>query len=151
VVAPGSIPMEYQRLFAIMDHFISSSSFRASPSTSRICLRSATASLVKRPCLRAFLRRAGARCAAVHAAAPFALHRRRAARAAATGFGATARARQHRADTSDVIAHACASCLASAGSRRRPEPAALAAPIWRSSKTRLVSLGTPHQRNRLDQ
>jgi len=54
VVAPGAIPREYQLLFAIMDHLISSSSFRASTNNSRIRLRSATASLVKRPCLRAF-------------------------------------------------------------------------------------------------
>jgi hypothetical protein len=35
-------------------HFISSSSFRASPNSARICLRSAIASLVNSPCLRAF-------------------------------------------------------------------------------------------------
>ena len=35
-------------------HFISSSSFRASPNNARISLRSAIASLVNRPCLRAF-------------------------------------------------------------------------------------------------
>src|SRR5439155_17364409 len=40
-------------------------------------------------------------------AALFAVYRRRAARAAATGFGGTTRARQHRAGIFDVIAHAC--------------------------------------------
>jgi hypothetical protein len=62
--------------------------------------------------------RAGPRCAPVHAAALFAAHRRRVARATGAGSGATARARQHRAGVSDVIAHACASRLASAESRR---------------------------------
>jgi hypothetical protein len=40
--------------FAKTDHFISCSNFRASPSNSRICLRSAIAFLVNRPCRRAF-------------------------------------------------------------------------------------------------
>lgn len=80
------------------------------------------------------LRRAGSLCAAVHAAALLPVHRRRAARAAGARLGATTRARQHRAGVSDVIAHACASRLASAESRRHPEPAALAALIWKSSK-----------------
>src|ERR1700722_17760509 len=71
--------------------------------------------------------RAGSRCAAVHAAALSAAHRRRTARAAATGFGATTRARQHRAGISDVIAHACSFRLASAASRPRLEPAGFAA------------------------
>jgi hypothetical protein len=35
-------------------HFIFSSSFRASPNNAWICLRSAIASLVNRPCVRAF-------------------------------------------------------------------------------------------------
>jgi hypothetical protein len=38
----------------LTNHFISSSSFRASPNNARICLRSAIASPVNRPCLRAF-------------------------------------------------------------------------------------------------
>src|SRR5882724_1515457 len=58
----------------------------------------------------------------MHAAALFAVRSRRAARAAGTGFGATTWARQHRAGFSDVIAHACASRLASAESRLRVEP-----------------------------
>jgi hypothetical protein len=36
------------------DHFISSSSLRASPNNACICLRSAIAPLLNRPCLRAF-------------------------------------------------------------------------------------------------
>jgi len=40
--------------FATPDHFIPCSNFRASPSKSRTCLRSAIASPVKRPCRRAF-------------------------------------------------------------------------------------------------
>src|SRR5260221_2944383 len=43
------------------------------------------------------------------------------------GFGATTRARQHRAGVSDVSAHACASRLASSESCSRLEPAALGA------------------------
>src|SRR5262249_40367792 len=65
--------------------------------------------------------RAGSLCAAMHAAAILAVHRRRAARIAGTGLGATTRARQHRAGISDVIAHACASRLASAESCPRLE------------------------------
>jgi len=91
--------------------------------------------------------RAGSRCAAVHAAALPAAHRRRAARAAATGSGATTRARQHRSGISDVIAHAFASCLASAESR--PELAALAALTWKSSKTLLEFFQAQRQRNRV--
>src|SRR4029079_12831537 len=72
-------------------------------------------------------RRAGPLCAAMHAAALSAVHRRRAARAIGTGFGATTRARQQRAGISDVIAHACACRLASAASRRRLEPEAFGA------------------------
>lgn len=68
--------------------------------------------------------RAGSRCAAVHAAALLAVHRRRAARVAATGSGATTRARQHRAGISDVSAHAWASRLDQAESRLRLERAA---------------------------
>src|SRR5262249_41153654 len=68
--------------------------------------------------------RAGSRCAAVHAATLLAVHRRRAARVAAAGLGATTRARQHRAGISDMIAHACASRLASTQSRLCPTPAA---------------------------
>src|SRR3954469_630418 len=41
-------------LFAAANHFISPSSFHASPNTARICLRSVIASPVNRPCLRAF-------------------------------------------------------------------------------------------------
>jgi hypothetical protein len=63
----------------------------------------------------------------MHAAAPFATHRRRAARAAGTGFGATTSARQHRAGIAGVIAQACASRLASAESRLRLEPEAFRA------------------------
>src|SRR5205814_5488793 len=73
------------------------------------------------------LGRAGSRCAAVHAAALVAVHRRRAARAAGTGLGATTRARQHRFGNSDVIAHASAARLASAESRLRLERAAFGA------------------------
>src|SRR5258705_12474699 len=57
----------------------------------------------------------------MHAAALVAARRGRAARAAGTGFGATTWARLHRAGISDVIAHVCASRLASAGARRRRE------------------------------
>src|SRR2546429_8497257 len=71
--------------------------------------------------------RAGSLRTAVHAAALLAVHRRRAARAAGTGFGATTRARQHRAGVSDEIAHACASRLASAEPRLRLERAAFGA------------------------
>ncbi|MGX1346856.1 hypothetical protein AB7M49_000432 [Bradyrhizobium elkanii] len=63
----------------------------------------------------------------VHAAARLAVHRRRTARTAAAGLCAATRARQHRTGGSDLIAHACASCLASAASCRRPAPAALGA------------------------
>src|SRR4029453_1485202 len=73
------------------------------------------------------LGRPGSPCAAVHAAALPAVHRRRAARFAGAGFGAATRARQHRAGISDVIAHACAARLASAESRRRLEPLAFGA------------------------
>src|SRR3984957_394354 len=59
--------------------------------------------------------RGGSRGAAVHAAALPAVHRRRAARAAATGLGATAWARQHRAGILDVIAHAWAARSALSG------------------------------------
>lgn len=38
----------------VTNHFIPSSSLRASPNNARICLRSAIASPVNRPCLRAF-------------------------------------------------------------------------------------------------
>ena len=65
--------------------------------------------------------RAGSRCTTVHAAALPAVYRRRAARAAGTGFGATTSARQHRAGIADVITQACASRLASAESRFRLE------------------------------
>ena len=52
--------------------------------------------------------RSGARRTAVHAAAPFAAHRRRAARPAGADFGAATLARQHRAAIGGVIAQACA-------------------------------------------
>jgi hypothetical protein len=42
------------------NHFISRSNFRASPNNARICLRSVIASLVNRPCRRAFRFRLGA-------------------------------------------------------------------------------------------
>src|SRR5260221_4743104 len=57
--------------------------------------------------------RAGPRRTAMHAAALFAAHRRRAARAAGTDFCAATRARQHRAGIAGVVAHACASGFAS--------------------------------------
>ncbi len=60
--------------------------------------------------------RAASRRAAVHAAALFAAHRRRAARAAGTDFCPATRARQHRTGIAGVIAHACVCRLASAGS-----------------------------------
>jgi hypothetical protein len=47
----------------------------------------------------------------MHAAAPLAAHRRRAARAAGTGFGAATPARLHRSDIASVVAHACASLI----------------------------------------
>jgi hypothetical protein len=50
---------------------------------------------------------AGARRTAVHATAPFAAHRRRAARSAAADFGAATRTPQHRAAIGGVIAQAC--------------------------------------------
>ena len=56
---------------------------------------------------------AGSRRTAVHAAVPFAAHRRRAARSAAADPGAAARARQHRTDIAGAISHACAPRLAS--------------------------------------
>src|SRR5882724_4603306 len=65
--------------------------------------------------------RAGFRRTAVHAAAPFAAHRRRAARAAGADFCAATRARQHRTGMAGVIAHARASRLASTGSCSRSE------------------------------
>lgn len=68
-------------------------------------------------------RRAGSLGTAVHAAARLAVHGMRPARAAAAGLGATTRARQHRAGILDVIAHACASGLASAAPCRRLAPA----------------------------
>src|SRR6202043_3107918 len=71
--------------------------------------------------------RSGSLSTAVHAAALFATHRRRAACAAETGLGATTGARQHRAGISDVSAHGCASRLASAESGLRLAPAALGA------------------------
>ena len=49
--------------------------------------------------------------AAVHAAALFAAHRRRAARAAGSGFCAAPPTRQHRFGIAGVIAHACASLI----------------------------------------
>src|SRR6476620_2706706 len=63
--------------------------------------------------------RAGSRRAAVHAAAIFAAHRRRAARAAATDSCAATRARQHRSGIAGMVAHAGAFRLASTGSRSR--------------------------------
>src|SRR5260370_6147181 len=67
--------------------------------------------------------RAASRRAAVHAAALFAAHRRRAARAAGTDFCPATRARQHRTGIAGVIAHACVcrfasteSCCCSPGS-----------------------------------
>jgi len=60
--------------------------------------------------------RAGSRRTAVHAAAPFAAHRRRAARSAGADFCAATRARQHRTGIAGVIAHGCASRLASTAS-----------------------------------
>jgi hypothetical protein len=47
----------------------------------------------------------------VHAAALFAAHRRRAACATGTDFGAAPRARLHRSDIASVVAHACASLI----------------------------------------
>ena len=58
-------------------------------------------------------RRAGSRRTTVHAAAPLAAHRRRAARFPGADFGAATRARQHRNGTAGVIAHARACRLAS--------------------------------------
>jgi hypothetical protein len=52
--------------------------------------------------------RAASWSAAVHAAALFAAHDRRAARAAGTDFCPATRARQHRAGIAGVVAHACA-------------------------------------------
>ena len=69
-------------------------------------------------------RRAGALRAAVHAAALFAVHRRRAARIARTVFGAAPQARLHRTRISDVIAHASAAGPSSAELRLRLAPAA---------------------------
>src|SRR6266478_847008 len=60
--------------------------------------------------------RAGFRRTAVHAAAFFAAHRRRAARSAGADFCAATRARQHRTGIAGVIAHGCAPRLASTGS-----------------------------------
>src|SRR3981081_3015003 len=60
--------------------------------------------------------RAGSRRTAVHAAALFAAHRRRAARSAGTDFCDATRARQHRAGIAGVIAHARASRFASPAS-----------------------------------
>src|SRR5467141_4857946 len=57
--------------------------------------------------------RAGSRRTAVHAAALFAAHRRRAAQAAGTDFCAATRAGQHRAGIAGVTSHAFASGLAS--------------------------------------
>src|SRR6185369_9497501 len=73
-------------------------------------------------CVPVCLWRAGPACTAMHAAALSATRRRRAARAAGTGFGATTSARQHRACVAGVIAHACACRLASASACRRLEP-----------------------------
>ncbi len=67
-------------------------------------------------CVLVCLWRAGLRIAAMHAAALPAAHRRRTARAAGAGFGAAPSARLHRVGISDVLAHACASRLASAAS-----------------------------------
>jgi hypothetical protein len=83
------------------------------------------------------LGRAGSLCAAVHAAALLAVHCRRAAGAARTGFGATTRARQHRTGISGVIAHACASRLASVESRPRLEREAFGA--FRAADAGLLS------------
>src|SRR5216683_2029552 len=60
--------------------------------------------------------RAGPRRTAVHAAAPFAAHRRRAARSAGADFCPATRARQHRFGIAGVVAHAFASRFASTGS-----------------------------------
>src|SRR6266702_6850602 len=86
--------------------------------------------------------RSGARRTAVHAAALFAAHRRRAARAAGTDFCAAAGAGQHRGYQADVIAHACASRLACTGAGSRsersdigPRRAAVAAAAGRLSET----------------
>src|SRR5205814_10611329 len=57
--------------------------------------------------------RAGARRAAVHAAAPFTAYGRRAARSAGADPGAATRARQHRTRIAGVIAHARVSRFAS--------------------------------------
>src|SRR5437660_7734925 len=56
--------------------------------------------------------RAGFRRTAMHAAALFATHRRRAARSTGADPGAATRARQHRAGIAGVVAHACASRFA---------------------------------------
>ena len=48
------ICLSFRRANAKPIHFICSSSFLASPNTARICRRSAIASLVNRPCVRAF-------------------------------------------------------------------------------------------------
>src|SRR5882724_1085933 len=55
--------------------------------------------------------RAGSRRTAVHEAAFFAAHRRRAAQAAGTDFCAATWAGQHRAGIAGVIAHGCAGPL----------------------------------------
>src|SRR3954451_21775073 len=81
--------------------------------------------------------RAGSLRASVHAAAPLAVYRRRAARTAGSGFGATTSARQHRAGVADVIAHVCASRLASAESRLRLERATFGA--FRAADAGLLS------------
>jgi hypothetical protein len=52
--------------------------------------------------------RAGSGCAAVHAAAPFAAYRRRAARSAGAGLCPATRARQHRTGIAGVIAQVSA-------------------------------------------
>ena len=93
--------------------------------------------------------RAGSRCAAMHAAALFALHRRRAARAAGTGPGAATWARQHRAGISDAVAHAWASRLDQAESRlrlaRAPFGASCAAEpaFWSDTITRACCVTLP--------
>ena len=111
------------------NHLISSSSFRASPSASRIRLRSAIASLATASLARVPVCpwRAGPRvrrraCGSASCRSPPASGTRH-----WLGFWRHNGARQHRAGISDVSAHASGARLASAGARRRLEPAAFGA------------------------
>src|SRR5260370_11879424 len=86
--------------------------------------------------------RAGPRRTAVHTAALFAAHRRRAAQAAGTDFCAATGAGQHRAGIAGVTSHAQASRLASTPSCSRSERsgmgalrAAVTAGAWFLSET----------------